>query len=115
MVTEGAGGSARRPRRYGGRGRGWGGNTISSGTQCTLVKRPGGGGQNCFSEQECGQVGGAEFVVTGDLMRMVPAGVQHSEPAAVCHRVGAAVQPGEPPPVLHCPGAAVHQCPQPGQ
>ena len=73
MVTEGAGGSARRPRRYGGRGRGWGGNTISSGTQCTLVKRPGGGGQNCFSEQECGQVGEADIDVTGDLM--VSAGV----------------------------------------
>ena len=57
-------GSARRPRRYkGGRGRSYGGgggggnNVISSGTQCTLEKRPGGGGANCFSEQECGQVG----------------------------------------------------------
>ena len=52
-------GSARGPKRYrGGRGRSYGGgsNVISSGTQCTLVKRPGGGGANCFSEQECGQV-----------------------------------------------------------
>ena len=33
-----------------------GGNVISAGTQCTLEKRPGGGGANCFNEQECGQV-----------------------------------------------------------
>ena len=58
-ARRGPGGWGRKARRYS-RGRGGGrggGNKISVGTECRLVKKSGGGGGgNCFQEQECGQV-----------------------------------------------------------
>ena len=56
LTNQVMGGSYGRQAR--GYSRGGGGNKISVGTKCRLEKRPGsgGGGGQCFQEQECGQV-----------------------------------------------------------